>query len=279
MHLEKFQDGCYDVFAENGRRVGVVSGGAGIWSAEFEKKVCGYHSSKTKAAQAVLAAAGITEIYEQMCAIVKANPELLVGYSNDLHKTDKEIVGLWRCATDMVWVVRPYGTHLVLMDLPRSREELMAVYETYIREPYQKFECYFIDAATMKFKPIAFKQLPDFAAKKPKWNIEHSSAIYQDRIVAHLVEKDLRTGVYGEMPTGSITAQTLVKPTEKEQIILQKMVYEYAVIRSQSLFAKVNDVRIEHNGELLYSSRHERERAKKLADKAAAKSTKEAVHV
>ena len=272
MFLEKFQEGCYDVFAANHRRIGVVSGGAGIWAAEFNKKVLGYHGSKTKAAQAVLAAAGLTDIYEQMCDIVKANPHLLVAYADDLHKIDREVIKLWGFATDMVWVVRPYGTHLVLLDLPRSREELKAIHECYIREPHQNFGCYFIDAATLKMKKFDFKQLLDYAAKPPKWNIVHNAVVCQGLVQAHIVEADLRLGVYGEKPTGSITANTTMKPSAQQVNVLQKVLYDYAVIKSQSLFAKVNDVRIVHEGEVLFSSAKEREKAQKSADKQLAKS-------
>lgn len=279
MRLEKFQEGCYDVFAQNGRRVGVVSGGAGLWAAEFEKKVLGYHSSKAKAGEVVLAAAGFTDIYQQMCDVVKANPELLVSYANDLHEIDKSVLKLWACATDMIWVVRPHGTHLVLLDLPRSSKELMGIYEAFIREPHQKFGCYFIESATMKMKKITFAQLKDYAAKPPKWAIVHDAVVCQGMVRANIVKKDVRYGVYGEKPTGSLTASTTMKPTAQDMLVLEKVLYEHAVLESQSLFAQVKDVRIEHDGELLYSSLQERERAQKAADKAAAKAKQEVAHV
>ncbi|NEX60220.1 hypothetical protein [Noviherbaspirillum galbum] len=85
--LEKFATGRFDVPAENGSRMGAITGGGtgehAAWCAEIGNKVVGYFPTRPRAATAIMEARGVKGLFAQMQAIVEAPDGILKNYLDD----------------------------------------------------------------------------------------------------------------------------------------------------------------------------------------------------
>lgn len=256
MRLEKIIQGQYDVYADNGQRVGVVSGGAGLWAAETRAKHLGYRASKVKAGQALLAHAGLRDMADQMSEVI-ANTKVLTSYVSDFN-IDLDVLSLWNGAVDFIWVVRPSGTHLVPLQMPRSEEEINAIYDTFRREPHQSFLVYHVDMHSLKLRPQRFADLPGFASRAVGWDVNRNFVTWCNKTIGDITEvPDTRFGTFGDKPSGGIVITVSEMPDARRKAILAHLGEVYVIRKTGTLFAKLHELQIVFDKQVVYSKRAE----------------------
>jgi hypothetical protein len=230
--LEKTSAGRFDVHAVNGSRAGAIIGGAGTWCAEVGNRVVGHFPTKEAAAEAILKDQGIEDIFVQMQAIIESPDGLLKRYKDDFYRHDRSFVDQWSCATSVLWVVRPSGTHTVPLDLPFTQREgvavLDAVHPDYTGTPWA---LYHIDAISMKVKPITEANARSLVAQSPKYGLNNGFITSNGTAIASVTitpANDFKSFVR----RCYVTIKCNSEPSNRTLAILQRMAF-FAVTQKE----------------------------------------------
>lgn len=226
--LEQFANGRFDVLTENGMRAGSILGAAGNWCAEVGNRVVGYFKTQEDAARSILDQRGIKGIFDQMTAIIEAGKLLDEAYADDFYVSDRKFVKEWACATNLLWIVRPFGTHIVQLDLPTSKREGSAVLDGVHPEiTGRPWQIYLVDAAALKVTPISEAQARHMVAQTPRYGYRNGSITFMDKPVA-AVKLSLKPGHASFDRRCLVTATCIEEPGRQRLQAISRLAFHAA---------------------------------------------------
>lgn len=224
-HLEIIASGRYDVRTENGLRVGALIGATGNWCAEVGNRVVGYFDTQDDAAKAILKDRGIKGIFEQMTEIIQSERTFKEDRFQDFDRHDRNYISQWACATNLIWIVRPYATHMVALDLATSQREGTAVLNAVNPDiTGLPWKLYLINADKLKVEPITEEKARTLVAEPPKYGISGGAITSFGNPIAH-VSFSQAHGYQSFDRRCHIKVNCITEPSKRELQAIIRMAY------------------------------------------------------
>ncbi|NEX60222.1 hypothetical protein [Noviherbaspirillum galbum] len=149
----------------------------------------------------------------------------------------------WKCATGMLWVVRPNGTNLVQLDSRFTAREGMAILEAMHPDrtgaPWQLWH---VDVTDLKVKPITEGQARDLVKRTPLYDVKNNFVTCWGKAIAEIRTRQVPTGPW-EMGTG-LEIHCEAEPDEKTLAVLPRCASYYLQQQHKSLFTAAASVEV-----------------------------------
>lgn len=234
--------GAWEVVAPGLGRIGTVLGAMKKWSAEIGPSHLGSYATRKQALQAIEEHRPVVALIAAMKAEL-ARTGHLQHYQKDFDIDQDMLV---RCATALnaVWVTRPMGTHLIMLDLPSTARELEGTLEAL--RGAGEHAIYWLDTARAQVKALTADQARSLARKAPRYQLHGTRVLCEGKSVATFKLQGSSYGMF--RPTDvCVTVVTERQPTAPLREILRACVAEYAVAQTGTLFAAIKEIRFEQS--------------------------------
>lgn len=251
--LENFAQGRFDVFAENGMRVGHIIGGNGTWAAEVGNKVLGHYGNTQSCAEAILSHKGIVSIKAQMELIIARHPTMKRDAKQDFYVEDVRFIDNWHCATNLIWIVTDNCTQLHALDLPQSADDVFESLDKYCPEGCkQECQIYLVDFDKLQVTPITEHQARSMVFTSPKYQLHQDVVKLYADVLARISMRAAHELGYGNARRCHVTVECEIEPSAGSVAVLAGMVFKYVRDDESKRFAAPKTVEVRYAGKKLY---------------------------
>lgn len=249
--------GRYDVLAENGMRAGSILGINGAWSAEIGNEVVGDFSTRDSAAMAVLSSKGIKGIFDQMCAIIESEPDLLIENRHKFYVQDQALIASYKCATDILWIVHQSGTCTIPLDLPISRKDAAkAMYQHNPTTSGKPWKLFLIDCVRLQVEEITEQAAQARLTNSPKYQFA-GKKIVSGRLTIATVRMTQPAGYVAADRKCNVKVECDVDPSPQMTAMLSRLAFAApAEIPGKDVFNQPVRIEVVHKNKVAYLWEH-----------------------